>query len=278
MNRTKRRLTALLLVLAAGSTALQAQTPDDWENPPEPAVKYKVTVAVSPAGAGYPSGAAKLVKGGTTNITTSDVADFTFRYWTLNGVQYTTDRSFTYTVGTENAAFVAVYEYNPQDPEEPTSNPTYRLYLDCQPAGACSFNRTSGEKTVTGTQVSLSATPNQDFVFQGWYEGETLLSNTISFNYTMTAADHHLTARFEYNPDDPFEPESAGTEGVDNTEPLPGDANGDGTVDVKDIVAVVNRILEKPSATFKFGNADVNGDNVIDVKDIVAIIRIITNQ
>jgi len=275
MNRTKRRLTALLLVLAAGSTALQAQTPDDWENPPEPAVKYKVTVAVSPAGAGYPSGAAKLVKGGTTNITTSDVADFTFRYWTLNGVQYTTDRSFTYTVGTENAAFVAVYEYNPQDPEEPTSNPTYRLYLDCQPAGACSFNRTSGEKVVTGTQVSLSATPNQDFVFQGWYEGETLLSNTISFNYTMTAADHHLTARFEYNPDDPFEPASAGTEGVDNTEPLPGDANGDGTVDVKDVVATIDYMLENSPTPFVFSNADVNADNTIDVKDVVGIIDII---
>ena len=266
---------ALLLVLVTGGTALQAQTPDDWPNPPEPAVKYKVTVGVSPAGAGYPSGAGKLPLGGTTNITTSDVADYTFLYWTLNGVQYTTDRSFTYTVGAENAAFVAVYEYDPEPPGEPTSNPTYRLYLDCQPQGACSFNRTSGAKTATGTNVYLNATPNQDFVFQGWYEGDTKISSTISFDYTMTAADHHLTARFVYDPDAPGEPVSTSSQGVDNTEPLPGDANGDGSVNVKDVVAVIDYILENAPTPFNFSNGDVNGDNAIDVKDVVGIIDII---
>ncbi len=65
-----------------------------------------------------------------------------------------------------------------------------------------------------------------------------------------------------------FENHSAGTVMV-------GDANGDGTVDVSDVVAIVNKILEKPSANFNEKAADVNGDGNIDVGDVVAVVNII---
>lgn len=228
-----------VLWLLAGAAA-QAQTFDP-ENPPEPSMKYKVTVGVSPAGAGYASGAGKFAKDAQVYISTSANEGFTFKYWTLNGVQYTqaTGQSFYYTVGTENADFVAVYEYDPQAPAEPVSSPTYRLYLDSQPAGACSFNRTSGAKVETGTSVSLSATPSQSFDFLGWYESNTKVSSDISFGYLMTAADHHLTARFEYNPVDPFEPTGSG-EGVDQGLVKPGDVNGDGVVNEVDAQIILD--------------------------------------
>ncbi len=54
-----------------------------------------------------------------------------------------------------------------------------------------------------------------------------------------------------------------------------GDANGDGTVDVADVVAIVNKILEKPGDNFDEKAADVNGDGVIDVSDVVAVVNII---
>ena len=274
MHRIKRRLTALLLVLATGSTGVQAQgsNPDDWPSPPEPALKYKVTVGVTPAGAGNPSGAGKFVTGGTTNLYTSDVADFRFRYWTLNGEQYTTSRSFTYTVTSQDAHFVAVYEYDPELPDAPLSNPAYRLFLSCQPTGACSFSRTSGLKTETGSLVSLSATPNQDFEFVGWYEGETKVSSDISFSYTMTAADHHLVARFAYNPADPFEPTGSG-QGVDNTDVVPGDVNGDGSVDVQDVVLTVNYAIGRNPEHFNADAADMNHDGSVDVQDVVLIVN-----
>ena len=270
--RHKRTFGLAVLWLLMGAAA-QAQDFDP-ANPPEPSVKYKVTTAVSPVGAGYASGAGKFVKDVQAYISTSANQGFKFKYWTLNGVQHTTSQSFYYTVGTEDAQFVAVYEYDPQDPDDPTSNPTYRLYLGCQPAGACSFNRTSGEKVETGTSVTVSATPSQGFDFLGWYEGETKVSSSQSFSYTMTAADHTLTARFEYNPVDPDDPTGSG-EGVDNMVSLPGDANGDGTVDVKDVVATIDYMLENSPTPFAFSNADINGDNTIDVKDVVGIIDII---
>ena len=50
-----------------------------------------------------------------------------------------------------------------------------------------------------------------------------------------------------------------------------GDANGDGAVDVFDIVALANAIMGNASATFNKAAADMNGDGSADVFDIVAL-------
>ncbi len=55
----------------------------------------------------------------------------------------------------------------------------------------------------------------------------------------------------------------------------PGDANGDGDVNVTDIVEIVNYIMEKPSDRFIAAAADLNGDGEISVTDIVKVVSII---
>lgn len=60
---------------------------------------------------------------------------------------------------------------------------------------------------------------------------------------------------------------------------IPGDANGDGVVNVADIVEVVNAKDGKQSSNFIKANADLNGNDEIDDNDIIAIKDIImTNQ
>ena len=56
---------------------------------------------------------------------------------------------------------------------------------------------------------------------------------------------------------------------------IPGDANGDGSIDVTDIVSIANAILGRPSSSFDATAADVNGDGSIDVTDIVVIANMI---
>ena len=60
----------------------------------------------------------------------------------------------------------------------------------------------------------------------------------------------------------------------DRTEVETGDVNEDGSVDISDIVAVINQIAG--TATYRY--ADVNKDTKVDISDIVAIINIIANQ
>jgi len=59
---------------------------------------------------------------------------------------------------------------------------------------------------------------------------------------------------------------------------IPGDANGDGAVNVTDIVEMVNYILGKPSANFNKEAADVNSDGEVNVTDIVSVVNIILSN
>jgi len=59
------------------------------------------------------------------------------------------------------------------------------------------------------------------------------------------------------------------------SEVIAGDANGDGAVNVTDIVEMVNYILGKPSANFNKEAADVNGDGEVNVTDVVKVVNII---
>ena len=57
-----------------------------------------------------------------------------------------------------------------------------------------------------------------------------------------------------------------------------GDANGDGKISITDAVAVVNKLLGKPSANFNANAADVNGDGRITITDAVAIVNIVLGK
>ena len=59
---------------------------------------------------------------------------------------------------------------------------------------------------------------------------------------------------------------------------LPGDANGDGLVDIADINAVINYMLGRPNSTFVFDTADVDENGSIDIADINGIINLMLGK
>ena len=61
---------------------------------------------------------------------------------------------------------------------------------------------------------------------------------------------------------------------IDEVEPLKGDVNEDGLVDISDIVAIINQIAG--TSTYRY--ADVNNDENVDISDIVAVINIIAES
>ena len=64
---------------------------------------------------------------------------------------------------------------------------------------------------------------------------------------------------------------------IQQSEGTPGDADGDGTIDVADVVAIVNYILGHSGASFVESAADVDGDGTIDVADVVTLVNKILN-
>ena len=206
MNRLIRLLiTGLLLV--AGSNLVVAQS--DWnpDNPPEPSAKYRITTKSSPFPS-YTSGDGWYSKGDQAWIGTSSYGSgYKFMYWTKNGEKYSEEQWFSYTVEGENVEFVACYEYSPENPTEPDGIVSYRLYLQSNIPNCCSFNRGSGGKVKTGEEVWLNVYSNQGYTFLGWYIDDELICESRYFNYRMPEKDVTLTARFEYSPDNPDEPD-----------------------------------------------------------------------
>ena len=56
---------------------------------------------------------------------------------------------------------------------------------------------------------------------------------------------------------------------------LPGDANGDGAVNIADAVAVAKHITGEETGNFVSSAADINKDGSITIKDAVAIVNFI---
>ena len=119
----------------------------------------------------------------------------------------------------------------------------------------------SGEYDL-GESVTITATPDAGYRFLGWSENGELVS--IDAVFTFTAKKNcTLTANFV-------------------AESLFGDANGDGRINIKDVV-----LLRKYIANFDFdtntssvdveAGADANGDGLINMEDVVFIRKYIIN-
>ena len=79
--------------------------------------------------------------------------------------------------------------------------------------------------------------------------------------YTITFDKNNLKFKFE-----------GGTPGV------PGDVTGDGEVDIADVNAIINIMLQKNPASDYPGNADVTGDGSVDIADVNAVINIMLGK
>ena len=93
-------------------------------------------------------------------------------------------------------------DYNPTLPAEPGVVVMSHLYLVSDPAGGCTFNRTSGAAYLVGSSVTVKATVAAKHEFLGWYQGDLLVGQDLT--YTVTEMPYHdmtLTARLRYIPD-----------------------------------------------------------------------------
>ena len=92
---------------------------------------------------------------------------------------------------------------NPGDPQAPVLK--HNISVEASPAQGGSFNVTS-EKVSEGSTITLYAYSNTGFVFRGWQQGDSVLSVTSPYTYTMGNADARIVGLFEYSPSSPENP------------------------------------------------------------------------
>ena len=136
---------AVLLLSIAGAWA------DDYDpqNPPDPNISFKLTVSASPSEAGYVSGGGRYKEGQQVQLSTSPKANYDFLYWTCDGVQVSDQASFSYTMPQKPVNLVAVYAFNPTNPDDP---PTSQTDID-NPVAA--KGDVDGDGSITAQDASL---------------------------------------------------------------------------------------------------------------------------
>ena len=110
-----------------------------------------------------------------------------------------------------------------------------------------------------GSEPKIFTTTDNSYTF-------TNLDTSKRFLYRVRTVGEENTFS-QWSAEKSFEFSTAGT--------IPGDANGDGLVNVSDIVITVNYIMGNPAPNFNKDAADLNGDGDINVTDIVKMVNII---
>ena len=146
-----------------------------------------------------------------------------------------------------------------------------------------------------GTDVSADVAffvEDEYVLYEQWLAGGDASSNGDVFGFATEYFNNHqsspvpfsdvLVSANVYNTDNVMEQilwfvRINNPDYVETIEPiLLGDANDDGSVNVSDIVLLVQHILVQPTlSTQGIANADINGDGALNVMDVVLTVNII---
>ncbi len=148
-------------------------------------------VYVTAAGPGTVAGAGVFDLNSSVTVTATPSTDATFVGWRLNGSETIISRNASYTFTLEGTTdLVAVFR------DSSTAN-VYVLEISSEAENKGTVNPDGRVEVNAGESVTLTATPAENYIFDGWYkEGQ---SSAISSNatYTFTPnADMQIEARF----------------------------------------------------------------------------------
>lgn len=183
----------------------------DPSNPQEPGQKYFLTVTVSPEGAGStsPSGKNQYALGQKIDLHANANTNYRFVGWRQGTASVSDQPSFNYTIPAAHTQLTALFEYQPNNPSEPSPVPLqHKLLLNAFPAEGGHFNVGSGTIFKEGEIIHLQAYLNSGYEFEGWKQGEDIVSTEGSYSLTMGTEDISLTGMFRFNPSNPGNPGS----------------------------------------------------------------------
>ncbi len=133
---------------------------------------YEITVSSDLENAVL-SGAGRYNYNAQVTITANDVTGYTFKRWTLNGVEVSTDKSYTFTMSnTTKGEYKAVYDIN-----------TYTVTTTSDTAGAT----LKGAGTYNyNAEVTLTAEDVEGYTFSHWEYNNANVSSNKSYTFTMS--------------------------------------------------------------------------------------------
>ena len=152
----------------------------------EEPVSYDITVTANPPEGGTVTGAGNYEAGQLCTLTASANENYTFVNWTKNGVEVSTDATYSFTV-TENAVYVANFI------EESVS---YSITVTANPPEGGTV--TGAGNYEAGQLCTLMATANENYTFVNWTKDGVEVSTDVTYSFTVTE-DAAFIANFNEN-------------------------------------------------------------------------------
>lgn len=201
-----------MLFLCLAQLPLWAQSSDyNPANPGDPQVpirKYSLKLKASPSNGCSFNYASEQKWEASKQIYVEAYPNSGFQMvaWVCGKDTLSRERGFYYTMPERNVELTALLKYNPKNPENPEEmNTKYTVQLTASPANGGSFNFSS-DRFTAGSSINLYAYPNNGFVFRKWMSGDSVISNEQSFRFVVPKKKTQLTAIFEYDPQNPDNP------------------------------------------------------------------------
>ena len=143
--------------------------------------EYTVTVSVTPEEGGTAAGGGVYVYGTEATVVATPADCYDFDGWFVGDILVSEDAEYTFTV-TEDVDLVAKFTLK-----------TFEVTVTAEPeeGGVVS----GGGTYDCGTEVTVVATPSDCYDFDGWFVGETLVSEDAEYTFTAEA-DVDLVAVF----------------------------------------------------------------------------------
>lgn len=144
---------------------------------------YVVSTSSNTSAWGTTTGAGSYSSGSNVTVTATPAAGYVFSKWTVGGNQVSTSASYTFTI-TANKTLVANF-----------------IAAGAQKTITASANNatrgtvTGGGNYLTGDSATLVAVPNYGYAFSRWKEGNTNVSTSASYTFTVTG-NRTLVAEF----------------------------------------------------------------------------------
>ncbi len=182
-------------------------SPSNPSDPQEQAQKYTLTLKASPTdGGSFNTSSSRVSVGERFNLRAYPNTDFAFVAWLCDGDTLSKVASYDYTMPSHNVDITGVFTYRPSSPSDPQEQALkYQLSLVAEPMNSGSFN-ISNERLAVGSNNSLRAYSNTDFVFSRWTIGDSVLSTNPNMDFVMPSCNVQIIGHFEYNPANPANP------------------------------------------------------------------------
>ena len=201
-----------MLFLCLAQLPLWAQSSDyNPANPGDPQVpirKYSLKLKASPSNGCSFNYASEQKWEASKQIYVEAYPNSGFQMvaWVCGKDTLSRERGFYYTMPERNVELTALLKYNPKNPENPEEmNTKYTVQLTASPANGGSFNFSS-DRFTAGSSIDLYAYPTNGFVFRKWMSGDSVISKEQSFRFVVPKKKTQLTAIFEYDPQNPDNP------------------------------------------------------------------------